>query len=101
LQCRSRRQGATVFLDLATLEPHADQWSYLASLNRLSSRDVEWLGRVAQPKVGVAVTGLVAATASGIQPRPAPVVSVQLAAGASVDIEALTSALLATLKLDL
>jgi len=99
LQGRSRRHGATVFLDLATLEPHTDQWSYLASLHRLSPREVERLaGRVAPPKVGVAVTRLVQATASGIQPRPAQVVSVQLAGGVAVDMSALTPALLATLK---
>lgn len=99
LQGRSRRQGATVFLDLATLEPHADQWSYLATLGRLSPREVERLaGRVAPPKVGVAVTGLVPATASGIRPQPAQVVRVRLAAGVAVDMAALTPALLATLK---
>ena len=99
LQGRSRRHGATVFLDLATLEPHTDQWSYLASLHRLSPREVERLAeRVAPPKVGAAVTRLVPATASGIQPRPAQVVGVQLAAGVAVDMSALTPALLATLK---
>jgi superfamily II DNA or RNA helicase len=99
LQGRSRRHGATVFLDLATLEPHTDQWSYLASLHRLSPREVERLAeRVAPPAVGAAITRLVPATASGIQPRPAQVVSVQLAAGVAVDMSALTPALLATLK---
>src|SRR3954452_972538 len=86
LQGRSRRHGATVCLDLATLEPHTDQWSYLASLHRLSPREVERLaGRVAPPQVGVAVTRLVVATASGIRPRPAQVVGVQLAAGVAVE----------------
>jgi superfamily II DNA or RNA helicase len=99
LQGRSRRHGATVFLDLATLEPQTDQWSYLASLHRLSPREVERLAeRVAPPKVGAAITRLVPATASGIQPRPAQVVGVQLAAGVAVDMSALTPALLATLK---
>lgn len=99
LQGRSRRHGATVFLDLATLEPHADQWSYLASLHRMSPREVARLaGQVAPPKVGVAVTRLAPATSTGIRPRPAPVVAVQLAAGASVDMAALTPELLATLK---
>jgi len=88
-----------VFLDLATLEPQTDQWSYLASLHRLSPREVERLAeRVAPPKVGAAITRLVPATASGIQPRPAQVVGVQLAAGVAVDMSALTPALLATLK---
>ena len=39
LQGRSRRRGATVFLDLATLEPHEDQWAYLSSVARLSPRE--------------------------------------------------------------
>ena len=99
LQGRSRRHGATVFLDLATLEPHTDQWSYLASLHRLSPREVDRLAeRVAPPTVGAAVTRLVPATASGIQPRPAQVVGAQFAAGVAVDMSALTPALLATLK---
>jgi superfamily II DNA or RNA helicase len=99
LQGRSRRQGATVFLDLSTLEPHDDQWSFLASVQRLSPREVERLAKqVAPPKVGAAVTRLVPATASGIQPRPAPVVGVRLGAGASVEMAVLTPALLATLK---
>jgi superfamily II DNA or RNA helicase len=99
LQGRSRRHGATVFLDLATLEPHTDQWSYLASLHRLSPREVERLAdRVFPPAVGAAITRLVPATASGIQPRPAQVVNVQLDAGVAVDMSALTPALLATLK---
>ena len=88
-----------MFLDLATLEPHTDQWSYLASLHRLSPREVERLAeRVAPPTVGAAITGLVPTTASGIQPRHAQVVSVQLAAGVAVGMSALTPALLATLK---
>lgn len=99
LQGRCRRQGATVFLDLATLEPHADQWAYLATLGRLSPREAERLaGRVVPPRVGVAVTGLVPATASGIRPQPAPVVRVRLAAGVGVEMSVLTPALLATLK---
>jgi len=99
LQGRSRKQGATVFLDLATLEPYVDQWAYLATLGQLSPREVERLaGRVAPPKVGVAVTGLVPATSSGIRPQPAQVVPVRLAAGVAVEMVALTPALLATLK---
>ena len=36
VQGRSRRYGATVFLEPATLEPVEDQWAYLSSLHRLS-----------------------------------------------------------------
>jgi hypothetical protein len=34
LQGQARRRGATVFLDLATLEPYEDQWAYLCSVAR-------------------------------------------------------------------
>ncbi len=99
LQGRSRRQGATVFLDLATLEPHTDQWAYLATLNRMSPREVKQLaGRVAPPRVGATVTGLVPATASSIRPQPSQVVRVRLAAEVGVETAALTPAVMATLK---
>jgi hypothetical protein len=39
LQGLNRRRGTTVFLDLATLEPHEDQWAYLSGLGRISPRD--------------------------------------------------------------
>jgi poly-beta-hydroxyalkanoate depolymerase len=35
LQGRFRRSGTTVFLDLATMEPHDDQWSYLSTVDRI------------------------------------------------------------------
>jgi hypothetical protein len=33
---KARRDGATVFLDPATMEPHEDQWAYLSTLGRMS-----------------------------------------------------------------
>src|SRR6266540_2854555 len=36
LQGKARQEGATVFLDLATMEPHDDQWAYLSSLGRMA-----------------------------------------------------------------
>src|SRR3954453_7403605 len=39
LSGKARRRGATVFLDLATMEPHEDQWAYLSSLDRLTARE--------------------------------------------------------------
>ena len=99
LQGRARRDGATVFLDLATLEPHEDQWAYLSALHRLSPREVDQIaGRVGPVRVGMAVAGLTQATASRTQPRPAPVVHARLGAGISLDMGELTPAVLATLK---
>jgi hypothetical protein len=40
MQGRSRKGGATVFLDLATREPHEDQWAFLSSLSRMSPREL-------------------------------------------------------------
>ena len=45
LQGRPGADGATVFLDLATLEPHEDQWAYLSSVARLSPREVTQFAR--------------------------------------------------------
>ena len=50
LQGRCRRRGATVFLDLATMEPHPDQWAYLSTLVRLSPKDVARLGPPARAR---------------------------------------------------
>jgi hypothetical protein len=65
LHGRSRRDGATLFLDLGTLEPFADQWAYLSSVHRLSVREVERFADRGGPiRVGTAVTSLRPATAS-------------------------------------
>lgn len=99
LHGRSRRDGATVFLDLGTLEPHEDQWAYLSSLHRLSPREVERLAtRVGPVRVGTAVARLQQQTSSRTRPRPPASVSVTLGAGASIDMNELTPAMLATLK---
>ncbi len=99
LQGRSRKEGATVFLDLATLEPYEDQWAYLSSLHRLSPREVARLAeKVGAVRVGAAVDRLVASTATLTRPQPSPIVHATLGAGIAVDMADLTPALLATLK---
>lgn len=88
-----------MFLDLATMEPHEDQWAYLSYLNRLSPREVGRLaGSVRPVQVGAAVARLNRATASRTQPQPAPVVHAKIGAGISVDMGELTPAVLATLE---
>ena len=37
----TRRNGATVFLDLGTLEPHKDQWAYLSTLGRMTPHELK------------------------------------------------------------
>ena len=99
LQGRSRKDGATVFLDLGTLEPHEDQWAYLSSLHRLSPREVDRLAaRVGPVRVGAAVDRLTPATATRTRPHPAPLVRATLGAGVGIDMADLTPAMLATLK---
>lgn len=99
LHGRSRRDGATVFLDLGTLEPHEDQWAYLSSLHRLTPREVERLAaRVGPVRVGTAVARLHQQTSSRTHPRPPATVRLTLAAGVSVEMGELTPAMLATLK---
>lgn len=45
LQGRLRKDGATVFLDLATMEPHQDQCAYLSTLSWMSPAEVSRLAR--------------------------------------------------------
>ena len=40
LQKRARAQNNSVFVD-ESLEPHSDQWAFLASIQRMSPRDIE------------------------------------------------------------
>jgi len=99
LHGRSRRDGATVFLDLASLEPHEDQWTYLSSVPRLSPREVTRLVRKAgSVTVGVGVDRIGVPASTRTRPAAPPVVTVRLGAGVRVAIENLTPALLATLK---
>lgn len=99
LQGRCRRDGTTVFLDTATLEPHPDQWAYLSTLDRVSPREVKRLAvRVGTPRVGTAVDRLVAATSTRTRPQLPGVVHARLGARVTVVSADLTPALLSTLK---
>ena len=99
LHGRSRKDGATLFLDLGTLEPFSDQWAYLSSVHRLSVREVErFADRVGPIRVGTAVTSLRPATASQTRPQPAHRIRLTLSAGLHVAMDQLTPPMLATLK---
>ena len=99
LQGRRRRDGLTLFLDLATLEPHADQWAYLSTLDRLDPRRAARLAQqVGRTSVGTDVASLAVSTASKVQPRLPPVVRAELAAGLVLDMGQLTPSALATFK---
>lgn len=99
LQGRCRRDGATVFLDLGTLEPQEDQFAYLSSVGRMTARDVSTLAnRVGSVAVGAGVERLRPATTTRTRPAIPPVITARLGAGVRVEMEQLTPALLATLK---
>lgn len=51
LQGACRRQGNTVFLDPASLEPYEDQWAFLASIPRMSPEAVGALEKTLAPVV--------------------------------------------------
>lgn len=94
-----RKDGTTLFLDLATLEPYADQWAFLSSLDRLSPRQVTRLaGRVGAPVVGSAVTDARPTMSTRTHPRAAPVVRVRLGSGIRLAMDELAPATVATLK---
>lgn len=99
LHGKSRQDGATVFLDLATMEPHEDQWAFLSSLGRMSPAEV---GRVAhragQVTVGASITRLDAPVSTRIRAAASPIVHARLSSGIRMESDELTPALHATLK---
>jgi hypothetical protein len=98
LQGESRKLGATVFLDLATLEPFEDQWYCLSTLDRVSARQAKQLAAdLAEPAVGPRVKRLRRANATKTQPNPAPVVHVQLDGGVRIPGAELSPSVYATL----
>ena len=65
----ARRNGATVFLDLETLEPHKDQWAYLSTLGRMTPHELRRAAdRAGKVAVAAEVTRLV--SPSSTQTRP-------------------------------
>ena len=96
---KARRDGATVFLDPATMEPHEDQWAYLSTLGRMTPREVaSAANRAGRVVVGTAVERIEAAGSTRTQPQLQPVVHARLGAGIRLEQSELTSAFLATLK---
>jgi len=95
----SRRNGATVFLDLATMEPHDDQWAYLASLGRMSPSEVARVARQAgNVVVGAGTDRIRPATATKIGIAAPPVLHMRSGARLVLASSDLTPSLQATLK---
>jgi superfamily II DNA or RNA helicase len=95
----ARDRGATVFLDLETLEPHKDQWAYLSTLGRMTPREVsraaDKAGRV---PAGSEVTQLTMPVSTEIRPLVTAVVHARLGAGIRLELGDLTPALAASLR---
>src|SRR4051794_10899439 len=99
LHGRARRRGTTVFLDLATLEPHEDQWAYLSSLGRLTPKEVTRLAqRLGQVTVGATVDRLRSPTSTRIAVQSPAAVHAAFGATITIDGADLPPPLLATLK---
>jgi superfamily II DNA or RNA helicase len=99
LQGRCRRGNTTVFLDLATLEPHEDQFAFLSGLGRMSPREVGRLAqRLGKVRVGADVSELRPASATRIAVPAPEAVHARLAARVTVTGADLHPALMATLK---
>jgi superfamily II DNA or RNA helicase len=99
LHGRARKSSTTVFLDLATLEPHQDQWAFLSTLGRMTPREVARAAdRAGQVKVGTVVDGLGVPGSTKTRPPAPAVIRARLGAGIRVEQAELTPALLATFK---
>ena len=99
LQGKARHDGATVFLDLATMEPHDDQWAYLSLLGRMSPAEVTRVARRAgRVTVGTGVDKIGAAVSTRIRAAAPAIVQARLNSGIRVESGELTPALHATLK---
>lgn len=96
---RSRADGTTVFLDLATMEPFDDQWAFLSMLGRMSPAEVNRVARKAgRISVGTSIDRISVAASTRIRVAPPSAVHARLAAGVRVETGELPPALHATLK---
>jgi superfamily II DNA or RNA helicase len=99
LQGRRRRDGLTVFLDLATLEPYEDQWTFLSTVDRLSPGAAQRVARRAkQTVVGSEVGAMSRSEATKVHPPLPAVVHAELGAGLRIALPQLPPAALSTFK---
>ena len=99
LQGRRRRSGTTVFLDLATLEPHEDPWSYLSSIPRVSPAELTRAAtRLGTLRTGSGVDKVLKPSATKIDLPVPRSVDVELSGTIRVKAASLPPALLATLR---
>jgi superfamily II DNA or RNA helicase len=95
----ARQNGRTLFLDLATLEPHTDQWAYLSTLGRMTPQELKRAAdRAGKIAVATEVTRLVTASSTATRPQAAAVLRARLGAGIRIEQAELTPGLAATLR---
>jgi superfamily II DNA or RNA helicase len=94
-----RQNGATVFLNLETLERHEDQWAYLSTLGRMTPQEVRRAAdRAGKIAVAAEVTKLVSPGSTKTRPQAPAMLHVRLGAGIRVEQAELTPGLAATLR---
>jgi hypothetical protein len=95
----ARQNGRTLFLDLATLEPHKNQWAYLSTLGRMSPQELKRAAdRAGKIAVATEVTRLVTASSTATKPQAAAVLRARLGARIRVEQADLNPGLAATLR---
>jgi hypothetical protein len=91
LHGKGRPDGVTVFLDLSTMEPYDDQWTYLSSLGRMSPGEISRIARRAgQVVVGAGVDRLSTPVSTRIRATPPPILHARLEGGIRVESSELT-----------
>jgi superfamily II DNA or RNA helicase len=94
-----RDNGATVFLDLETLERHDDQRAYLPTLGRMTPQELKRAAdRAGKVAVAAEVNRLTVPSSTQTRPPAPPVLSVRLGAGIRLEQAELTPGLAATLR---
>jgi hypothetical protein len=88
-----------VFLDLATMEPHDDQWAFLSSLGRMTPGELNRITRrTGRLVVGNGVDRLDTPVSTRIRAAPTPILHARLGARIRLETGELTPALHATVK---
>ena len=93
----SIRNGTTLFLDPATMQPWGDQWAFLSCLARMSPDAVESLAETLRPVDTGPTLSLADLVRAGGPPAP-PVVRARLGAELSIERAGLPPAVIAGLK---